>query len=193
MGHCVGGYCDDVASGRTKIYSLRDAKGKPHATVEVSKPDLQDAAMREQWLASDRDIDYDKWLEASYPDRFNELNVPRIKQIKGFKNQAPDASVQPFVQDFVRSGKWSDVGDLQNTGLRRVTEQGLRGKLGDFVTDDEWAKHMEGFASGGRVQLPPSDRPPPTLGTRGRSELPADAGSGYNSPTRPTWDIFGTD
>jgi hypothetical protein len=35
MGHCVGGYCDDVAERGTKIYSLRDAKGQPHVTVEV--------------------------------------------------------------------------------------------------------------------------------------------------------------
>ena len=35
MGHCVGGYCPDVASGRTKIFSLRDKRGEPHVTVEV--------------------------------------------------------------------------------------------------------------------------------------------------------------
>lgn len=36
MGHCVGGYCDDVMSGNTKIFSLRDAKGEPHVTIEVA-------------------------------------------------------------------------------------------------------------------------------------------------------------
>jgi hypothetical protein len=35
MGHCVGGYCPDVAAGRSRIYSLRDAKGEPHVTVET--------------------------------------------------------------------------------------------------------------------------------------------------------------
>ena len=35
MGHCVGSYCDDVASGRTTIYSLRDARNEPHATIEI--------------------------------------------------------------------------------------------------------------------------------------------------------------
>jgi hypothetical protein len=35
MGHCVGGYCSDVEAGSTKIYSLRDAKGEPHVTIEV--------------------------------------------------------------------------------------------------------------------------------------------------------------
>lgn len=36
MGHCVGGYCDDVLEGSTKIFSLRDAKGEPHVTIEVA-------------------------------------------------------------------------------------------------------------------------------------------------------------
>ena len=36
MGHCVGGYCDDVASGQSNIYSLRDAKGKPSVTIETT-------------------------------------------------------------------------------------------------------------------------------------------------------------
>ena len=36
MGHCVGGYCDLASSGRVIIYSLRDAKNEPHATIEVT-------------------------------------------------------------------------------------------------------------------------------------------------------------
>jgi hypothetical protein len=35
MGHCVGGYCDEVAERGTKIFSLRDAKGNPHVTIET--------------------------------------------------------------------------------------------------------------------------------------------------------------
>ena len=35
MGHCVGGYCEDVIGGQSRIFSLRDAKGEPHVTVEV--------------------------------------------------------------------------------------------------------------------------------------------------------------
>ena len=36
MGHCVGGYTDEVASGDTKIFTLRDKSNKPHATVEMN-------------------------------------------------------------------------------------------------------------------------------------------------------------
>jgi hypothetical protein len=35
MQHCVGGYCPDVAEGRSQIFSLRDEKGRPQVTVEV--------------------------------------------------------------------------------------------------------------------------------------------------------------
>lgn len=35
MKHCVGGYCEDVASGKSRIFSLRDAQGRPHVTVET--------------------------------------------------------------------------------------------------------------------------------------------------------------
>ena len=34
MNHCVGGYWNAVKSGKTVIYSLRDAKNIPHVTVE---------------------------------------------------------------------------------------------------------------------------------------------------------------
>lgn len=36
MGHCVGSYADQVANGRTMIYSLRDHAGHPHVTTEIS-------------------------------------------------------------------------------------------------------------------------------------------------------------
>ena len=36
MGHCVGGYCPDVQEGKSRIFSLRDAKGTPHVTIETN-------------------------------------------------------------------------------------------------------------------------------------------------------------
>lgn len=35
LSHCVGGYCDDVLSGRSQIFSLRDANGMPAVTIET--------------------------------------------------------------------------------------------------------------------------------------------------------------
>ncbi len=89
MGHCVGTYCDDVASGKTTIYSLRDKKNDPHATIEVnsgggvdqikgngnSKPKDRYAKMILQWLRT-TDLDY-----SSSPDYLNLLTDAEIQQL----------------------------------------------------------------------------------------------------------------
>lgn len=129
MGHCVGGYCDDVLSRGTKIYSLRDAKGRPHVTIEV-RPGRNDV----------------RALEEAVRQQLSEpfVPAPEIVQIKGKGNAAPVADYLPFVQDFVRSGKWGRVGDLRNTGLRRLGDvfgsaelQGLssRGLIGKDISE----------------------------------------------------------
>ena len=97
MGHCVGGYCADVFAGDTKIYSLRDPKGRSHVTVEVG----QRAKRVFNRKPTSDEITTD------------------ILQIKGKQNRAPNSEYLPYVQDFVRSGKWGEVQDLQNTGLIR--------------------------------------------------------------------------
>jgi hypothetical protein len=95
MGHCVGGYCDDVAEGRSKIFSLRDDKGRPHVTIETAPgPKIFDTGTPE-----------------------GRPGPEKIVQIKGKGNKAPNEEYLPAVQDFVRSGNWGDVGDLENTGL----------------------------------------------------------------------------
>lgn len=35
MGHCVGGYCQEVTSGEKRIFSLRDPQNVQHATIEL--------------------------------------------------------------------------------------------------------------------------------------------------------------
>jgi len=128
MGHCVGGYCPDVISGRSKIYSLRDAKGEPHVTIEV---------------VPNQHLDYNTWFnkqpeeiqnriaqrrkEDKNHDEYEgpeylaarEALPPKIKQIKGKQNAKPKDAYLPFVQDFVKGGNWSDIGDFKNTGLIR--------------------------------------------------------------------------
>lgn len=122
MGHCVGGYCDDVLQGRSRIYSLRDAKGQPHVTIEV-QPKSETEFLRERWkdYADIKQEGQDfahRWITQELAKQ-----PQRIIQIKGKGNAKPIDEYLPFVQDFVRSGKWSDVGDLQNTGLIRAGDQ----------------------------------------------------------------------
>ena len=46
------------------------------------------------------------------------------------------------MQDFVRGGQWSDVGDLQNTGLYNIHKDFLGG-LADFAPKSEDIKHLK--------------------------------------------------
>jgi hypothetical protein len=194
MGHCVGNYCPDVAAGKSRIYSLRDTKGEPHVTVEVKPSNVQEAlrnlpAEERHALAQSvkdqhfggvmpgvRDEDkYWEMVDQAYIDKYG-TPAPTIKQIKGKQNQAPKEQYLPFVQDFVRSGEWSDVGDLRNTGLRDihrtpalktylegkgetfnrfVPEQQYKEYEDDYLMDRLYPKE-EGMAAGG-VPKPPSD------------------------------------
>jgi hypothetical protein len=160
MGHCVGGYCDDVASGQSRIFSLRDAKGAPHVTIETrpgrprtSFSEIPRDALDEITAAAKADTDQvtgpmgigmddprwtrtyqtnlnlkqREWLDANpTPDD--------IVQIKGKQNAKPKDAYIPFVRDFVQSGKWGEIGDEENSGLRR-----LRGNL---IPSDEYDKTL---------------------------------------------------
>lgn len=188
MGHCVGGYCDNVLSGRTRIFSLRDAKGQPHVTIET-QPNLidladftgnhrqglvdQEAAIKAiQELEASRELEragrnpsLSHWIESLKKEG---AGVPRIVQIKGKANQKPNDEYIPFVQDFVRSQKWGDVGDLQNTNLRDARSvfndleaQTLREHgydFGDYLDAEDirrlkeaWGNWPQDLAEGGTV------------------------------------------
>lgn len=129
MGHCVGGYCDDVREGRSRIFSLRDKKGEPHVTIEVSPQSFEQArglnrVQLENLVGEDRGRElYSEFISSGQDDlgaflaEKGGILDPRIVQIKGKQNLAPKEEYLPYVQDFVRSGQWSHVGDLKNTGL----------------------------------------------------------------------------
>lgn len=142
MGHCVGGYCDDVVRGRSRIFSLRDAKGEPHVTIET-KPGLKTMTEAEQAFFIDngrmpRDMqELDDWgieneIAIDAGDLSPNQQAHYIDQIKGKQNRAPNPEYLPFVQDFVRSQEWSRVGDLHNTGLRQIGPK--------YFTPEEFAK-----------------------------------------------------
>jgi len=157
MGHCVGGYCPDVISGQSRIFSLRDAKGEPHVTVEVNPSNsatwgdvkamggdplvIQNEAKRRmginspeqetellEKLNSDQRYELNQQFDKNFNDivkeQFGEL-PQSIKQIKGKQNLAPKEQYLPFVQDFVKSGNWRRVEDLNNTGLIDINSSAI--------------------------------------------------------------------
>lgn len=160
MGHCVGGYCPDVMSGRSSIFSLRDAKGEPHVTIETRPGNPRTAlseiprdALDQITAAAKADTDQvtgpmgigmddprwtrtyqtnlslkqREWLAANpTPDD--------IIQIKGKQNAKPKDEYLPFVRDFVQSGKWGQIGDEENSGLRRLG--------GNLIPSDEYDRTL---------------------------------------------------
>jgi hypothetical protein len=145
MGHCVGNYCDDVMEGKSRIFSLRDAKGEPHVTIET-RPGRQDRAYSDA-IAQLRGTEYwPAWLEnqrtrqdnpGSTQDLIDYMNQFRrsqglepidaektqdIVQIKGKQNAKPKDDYLPFVQDFVKGGQWGNIGDMENTGLVKLPD-----------------------------------------------------------------------
>jgi hypothetical protein len=148
MGHCVGGYCPDVLEGKSKIYSLRDAKGEPHVTIEVQPAKY--APRHDQVLQYKSAAEQEaKQLPNGYTDsdvydiatRMAKENMPdQIVQIKGKGNAKPKDAYLPFVQDFVRGQNWTDVRDFNNTGFDWRTT----GPQGIFMQDDVKALEQAG-------------------------------------------------
>ncbi len=195
MGHCVGGYADDVLSGKSNIFSLRDAKGVPHVTVETRpqqsygtdhlekfREQAQNEALANEvnpGTPNDPSAAFLTAVNQNMTRLANDNPVNSIIQIKGKANQKPNDEYLPFVQDFVKSGQWSDVGDLANSGLPHrladfspdvrasMKQYGIEAP-GDYMTTDEVngvlnainkAKGLPpGYAHGGPV-LP---KPAPT-------------------------------
>ena len=146
MKHCVGGYCLDIIEGHSRIYSLRDKKGEPHVTIEVQPgPRIFDTGTPE-----------------------GRPGPENIAQIKGKGNRAPKDEYLPFVQDFVRSGQWSTVGDLKNTGLIAIDRgsdlaaamKAENATIPQYVTQEEFTELLRkykvgtyGYKRGGAVEL----------------------------------------
>jgi hypothetical protein len=142
MRHCVGGsgHCDPLLDGEVEIYTLRDARGEPHVTIEVSTkvdPQAKGNTPKDFYLsmpmgvmaklppmpsptnASFADItywerkvrqtpQYQEWLRSRPKD---------IGEIKGKGNKKPNEEYIPFIQDFIKSGNWGNIRDLQNSDL----------------------------------------------------------------------------
>jgi len=149
MGHCVGGYCPDVLEGKSRIFSLRDAKGEPHVTVEVKpagewvgRPGAVDEnpIIKNEWPEFYRDLvrrvngnpspgdiaTFKDYMLSKYPDDQSVASffgpAFKIEQIKGKANKRPKDEYLPFVQDFVRN---NPLGARWNE-VRDVENTGLR-------------------------------------------------------------------
>jgi hypothetical protein len=142
MGHCVGDYCEDVSTGDTLIYSLRDKSGGPHVTIEAAYtiPDEIKTAFWEEAVAlADRQsrqhrnfnfsnfiIDHSRNLGSNWLDDNREDAPLSIDQVKGKQNLKPNEKYSEQVQDFILSLQDQrpviiSEYDLENTDLVDTT------------------------------------------------------------------------
>jgi len=186
MGHCVGGYCNDVVSGRSRIFSLRDAKGQPHVTVETSPRSAAasygrvEAAAPGLFDSINNNPDYHgnmkRWLTDNHPEVAERVLTPLpddIIQIKGKQNRAPNDQYLPYVQDFVKSGQWGNVGDLKNTGLVKLPD-------GRYITKQQWNEGITKAVGARNPQWTPE-------------RLNQVVGDAYTAPSPLTEDRWDTD
>lgn len=124
---------------------------------------------------------FSKYRPDLYQKHFVKTPLDRIVQIKGKANRAPKEEYLPYVQDFVKSQQWSNVGDLQNTGLVQIGDRYIdanryrdiagdlnpnyfnnliANRVNDLSPEDadiiRRLQEPEGFAAGGLVQYNPA-------------------------------------
>ena len=114
MAHCVGGYTNEVANGDSRIFTLRDQSGKPHATIELQplfprNDDIPDNVRAQGESA------VDNWLTTT------ENKPVRLKQIKGFEDKASPPEWRQHIIDFLNNSpaviRDVEPGDLRMQGI----------------------------------------------------------------------------
>ena len=95
MGHCVGCYTDEVASGNTKIFTLRDKSNKPHTTVEMNvvAPRWDELPTEVQGLPTE---ELNQWIKDNPTVVLNQFKGKQNKPIiEKYRDQALDLLNNP--------------------------------------------------------------------------------------------------
>lgn len=146
MGHCVGGYAGNVASGRTHIYSLRDPAGRPHATIEVdgvdsvrqikgkgNRPPVEKHARRiKEWLETTR------FDAMGCDDFFRILDDDDIAQMMAAGALMPFDALPVGTQDRITAGQMKGyVEALKHEGGPDRVALAIKRSQGDAYIEEE--------------------------------------------------------
>ena len=181
MGHCVGGYTDEVASGDTKIFTLRDKSNKPHATVEMNVVAPRWSELPEH-VQSMQTPDVEDWIKNNPTVLLNQFKGKGNKPvIEKYRDQALDLLNNPqnvrTIYSITDEGRHdlagagivdrNDTNSVMNTLLSRKISLNNRmdrynemlqqnPDLPRFISDDELLKLIEkpeGRKHGGRIRM----------------------------------------
>jgi len=145
MGHCVGGYTDEVARGDSRIFTLRDPKGGAHVTIEaIPKLHNWDEIPQEVKNAAEQVGEGAKALGRSYSDAMEAYIIKwmhanpklQIEQIKGKSNGPVSEKYRGYIQEFLNNSPniFSKVKDLKNVGLADLYEFKKNPNWSDYAT-----------------------------------------------------------
>jgi PcfJ-like protein len=137
MGHCVGGYCPDVLAGDTKIYSLRDAKGEPHVTVEVKNK--AEPWMNETHWDSDNNFNWKANAPLS-PEMKAEIDAEMVKKFGNSRNFNQKESRWDFLESELRKR----FGEPKP----KLSIEQIKGKQ-NAAPKDEYKKFVQDFVRSG--------------------------------------------
>jgi hypothetical protein len=137
MGHCVGGYCPDVLAGDTKIYSLRDAKGEPHVTVEVKNK--AEPWMNETHWDSANNFHWKANVPLS-PEMKAEIDAEMVKKFGNSRNFQQKESRWDFLESELRKR----LGEPEP----KLSIEQIKGKQ-NAAPKDEYKKFVQDFVRSG--------------------------------------------
>lgn len=147
MQHCVGGYCDQVRRGTSEIYSVRDANGRPHVTIEYSPHQRRFVQVR----GKQNDDPTPKWQK--YVDEFKEEGPlekldPRMQaMIDTLLEHDSAGHLEDDEQAYDAAVRWNDVvadaeelAEWLKMGIDAWSHDEVEGLKGEDVTPEELAK-----------------------------------------------------
>lgn len=176
MKHCVGGYCDEVAGGNTRVISMRGPDGQSHVTMDIQQGINEDALLEDAMEYAMEEVQqlrpgdprharlYNQAMDRFMEARRAEVSKPMISQVYGQANSKPKDEYLPMIQDFIKSSGYNVEDDaLKNAQLRKINDkyysQGdIDAILKDTAhperkwVDDYFANEgVKGYAAGGLI------------------------------------------
>jgi hypothetical protein len=147
MQHCVGSYADEVKNARTTIYSLRDAKGQPHVTIEVKNDRVQQTQGKQNRKPDAKYQKYveefDGWLEENdiEADKIPAHLQPYAEALEAHAYDIEDEHLEMYAADWREQvGNPATTAEWLKSGIS-YNDAELAGSLeGDDVTPEEFVK-----------------------------------------------------
>lgn len=136
MGHCVGqgSYENPVREGSSEIWSLRDADGYPHVTIELVTPDPDEADFPYEvsdfygdvhdYIEDADEENQDYYAQELYDEEFRrwrETAPKKVEQIQGKENEPPIDKYRPYIYRWLVDGRQSKKLTVDDDDLLTVT------------------------------------------------------------------------